>query len=177
MNARLSRLSIAAICLLAPALASAEITVEGAWSRATAPGLETGGAYFHLTNTGSRGDRLVGVRTDRSPRVELHQTIEEGGNARMIHTPEVRIPAGGELIFEPGGRHVMLMGLETPLQEGERYEIVLELERGGDLPIDVEVRAPTAMDAGHDHGHDHDHSHGHGHGHGHDHGDGHGHGH
>ena len=128
---------------------SAEVRVEGAWSRATAPGLGTGGAYFHLINTGERGDRLIGVRSDRAPRVELHRTIEEGGNARMVHTPTVRVPANGELVIEPGGRHVMLMGLERALTEGETYEIILELERAGDLPITVEVRSPTAMGADH----------------------------
>jgi hypothetical protein len=133
--------------------AGAEIRIEGAWSRATAPGLGTGGAYFHLINTGERGDRLVGVRSDRAPRVELHQTIEDGGNARMVHTPTVRVPANGELVFEPGGRHVMLMGLERALTEGETYEIILKLERAGDLPMTVEVRSPTAMGADHT-GHD-----------------------
>mgnify|MGYP000724552927 CR=1 FL=1 len=152
MRHALLRLAALALLLLTAGTAGAEIVVKDAWSRATAPGLSTGGAYFHLLNSGERGDRLIGVHSDRAPRVELHQTIEEGGNARMVHTPEVRVPANGELVFEPGGRHVMLMGLSEALTEGETYQITLELERAGAIPVQVEVRAPTAMGHGHDHG-------------------------
>lgn len=146
-----SRWAAAAILSFAMTAASAEISVHDAWSRATPPGHPTGAVYFKLVNDGDRGDQIIGVRSDRAPRVELHQTIEEGGNARMIHTPEVRVPANSEVIFEPGGRHVMFMGLQQSLVEGETYDIVLELERAGDITVPVVVRAATAR--GDDHGH------------------------
>ena len=84
---------LALLMVTGMATAKAEITVEGVWSRATAPGLDRGAVYFELENTGRRGDQLIGVSTPRAPRAELHQTIEEGGNSRMVHTPEVRVPA------------------------------------------------------------------------------------
>ena len=127
------------------AAAQAEIVIEDAWARATPPGFDKGAVYFELTNTGTRGDTLVGVSSDRAPRTELHRTIEEGGNSRMVHTPRVTIPAEGEVIFEPGGRHVMLMGVEEALAEGERFTIELATEDGGELPVEVQVLAPTAM--------------------------------
>ncbi len=143
---------LAVLLLAGSTVAIAEVTVEGAWSRATPPGHPTGAAYFQITNHSTRGDQLIGVTTDRAPRVELHQTIEEGGNARMVHTPQVRLPAGETLSFEPGGRHVMLMGLTEALAEGEVYEITLQLEQAGDLTFQVEVRAATAMGGSHNHG-------------------------
>ncbi len=146
-----SRWAVMIALMIGMTAASAEVTIHDAWSRATPPGHPTGAVYFKLVNDSDRGDRLIGVRSDRAPRVELHQTIEEGGNARMVHTPEVRVPANGELIFEPGGRHVMFMGLQNSLVEGETYDIVLELERAGDITVNVTVRAATAM--GDDHGH------------------------
>jgi len=140
------RYALAGLLMIIMSAAQAEVSVLEAWSRATPPGHPAGGAYFRLVNDSDRGDRVVGVRTDRAPRVELHRTIEEGGNARMVHTPEIPVAANSELIFEPGGRHVMLMGLTEALTEGETYEIVLELERAGEIPVTVEVRAPTAME-------------------------------
>jgi len=137
------------------ASASAQIEVREAWSRATPPGHPTGAVYFELVNDARRGNALVGVSTDRAPRSELHQTLEDGGNSRMVHTPRVRIPAEGRVTFEPGGRHVMLMGLDTALAEGESYSIRLELEEGDAIPVEVDVLAPTAMGSG---GHHHDHS-------------------
>ena len=132
-------------------IASAEVIIDNAWSRATPPGHPAGGAYFEITNNGERGNQLIGVTTDPAPRVELHQTIEDQGNARMVHTPVVRIPAGETISFEPGGRHVMLMGLTEALVEGEIYQITLELERGDPIQIDVEVRSPTYIgESGHE---------------------------
>ncbi|MEX0387262.1 copper chaperone PCu(A)C [Spiribacter onubensis] len=151
----LTRLVAVGLLMAGIGTASAEIMVHDAWSRATPPGHPTGAVYFELINKGRLSDALVGVSTARAPRSEIHRTIEEGGNSRMVHTPRVRIPAEGGLTFEPGGRHIMLMGLEQALAEGETYEIVLELEDGGELPVEVEVLPPTAMGgSGHqdDHG-------------------------
>ena len=125
--------------------AQAEVVIEDAWARATPPGFDKGAVYFELSNDNPRGDALVGVSTDRAPRAEMHRTLEEGGNSRMVHTPRVKIPAEAEVIFEPGGRHVMLMGIEEALTEDERFMVRLETEDGGELPIEVQVLAPTAM--------------------------------
>ena len=125
--------------------AQAEIVIEDAWARATPPGFDKGAVYFELSNDSPRSDALVEVNTDRAPRAEMHRTLEEGGNSRMVHTPRVTIPAEGEVIFEPGGRHIMLMGIEAALTEGERFTVRLETEDGGELPVEVQVLAPTAM--------------------------------
>lgn len=125
--------------------ASAEIVAEKAWARATPPGFSKGAVYVELINDGRRSDVLIGVDTDRAPRAEMHRTIEEGGNSRMVHTPNVPIPAGEGVSFEPGGRHVMLMGVDEPLAEGERFTITLSTEDNGTLPIEVRVLPPTAM--------------------------------
>lgn len=151
----MSRLLVASVLILSASLAKADLHFADVWSRATAPGLQTGAVYFVLRNDHAEGDRIVGVETDRSARVELHQTIEEGGNSRMVHTPEVRVPANGEVIFEPGGRHVMLMGLNEALVEGEVFTITLLFERAGPITLEVDVRAPTTMGHDHDHGHSH----------------------
>lgn len=145
------RLFFALILMAAAGLAQAELHFENVWSRATAPGLQTGAVYFTLRNDAAEGDRMVGVETDRAPRVELHRTIEEGGNSRMVHTPEVRVPANGTVLFEPGGRHVMLMGLSEALAEGEVFTITLLFERAGPITVEVDVRSPTTMGDGHSH--------------------------
>ncbi len=149
---RLLTTAICALALCATGQASAEIRIDNAWARATAPGLANGAVYFELRNTSMRGERLIGVSTERSARAELHETRSDGGNTRMIHTPVVRVPAQDELAFRPGGRHVMLMGLNGALVEGESFEIVLQFEKIGQVRVDVAVLAPTAMDAGAHHG-------------------------
>jgi hypothetical protein len=47
---------------------------------------------------------------------------------------------GGEARLEPGGLHVMLMGLESTLSVGDSIEIVLRFEVSGEKSVRVVVR-------------------------------------
>jgi copper(I)-binding protein len=62
--------------------------------------------------------------------------------------PETRIPlpAGGEVRFAPGGRHLMLIGLKRPLHPGDRVPATLHFASGTTLHVDFAVgtgAAPT----------------------------------
>jgi len=50
--------------------------------------------------------------------------------------------------LQPGGFHVMLMGLTGPLEEGGHFPVTLTFERAGTVTVDVAVQAAGAMDAG-----------------------------
>lgn len=136
----------------------------------TAATAKAGGGYMTITNTSEAGDALVGVKAD-FPRVMIHQTVEEDGIARMNHVDRIEIPAGETVELTPGGFHVMFMGLEAPLVDGETFPATLIFENAGEVEIvfNVEARTTDAMDhSGHDHsGHskeksgdhsDHDHT-------------------
>ena len=70
----------------------------------------------------------------------LHRTtIDERGLARMNEVEALDIPAGGAAALEPGGFHIMLMGVGS-LVEGDTVEITLLLEGSGPLDIVAEVR-------------------------------------
>jgi len=56
----------------------------------------------------------------------------------MGEVESVEIPAGGELVLEPGGYHLMLMGV-GPLVEGDILDLTLSFDDAGS----VQVRAPV----------------------------------
>ena len=60
------------------------------------------------------------------------------------------IPAGGSVDLKPGGYHIMFMDLAAPLVEGETVEVVLTVERAGDVTVAFPV-----MEPGHGRGHAH----------------------
>lgn len=143
----LRRLLPALVLCLAPAIAAAADTIRitGAWARATPPTIENGAAYLVIHNPGRRDDALVGARTPRAAGAELHRSSYGSGQASMAHTPRVRVPAGDQITFEPGGRHVMLTGLEAPLTAGERFPLTLIFEHTGEIEVMVPVQPATAM--------------------------------
>lgn len=100
----------------------------------------TSAAYFVMRNPGGEADRLVSARTAVAGAVELHRSAIEDGVMRMRQVEAIEVPARGETSLEPGGYHLMLIGLNRQLEEGDRFEIVLGFERSGERTIEVEVR-------------------------------------
>lgn len=115
-----------------------------AWARATPPGGTVGGAYLTIRNPGS-SDRLLKVRTSASERAEIHQTSMVDGQMQMREIDALDIPANGQVKLEPGGLHLMLVGLKQPLHEGDVIPLTLEFERAGTLQVQARVESLGAL--------------------------------
>jgi periplasmic copper chaperone A len=107
----------AAICGLA-GLARAEptatvgtIAIHDAWARASLGQTGTSAVYMTLEASGDRGDRLVAAATRVATGAALHTHIMEGGVAKMRPVTAIEIAPGEPIVLEPGGLHIMLIGL------------------------------------------------------------------
>jgi copper(I)-binding protein len=132
------------------------IVVEDGYARAAGPNAPTGAAYMRVTNETDADDRLLEVRTEAADRAELHAHETQDGIARMRPVAGgIEIPAHGTAVLEPGGLHVMLLGLTAPLAEGGSVDLTLTFEVAGELvvrvPVDLDPRPRTG--SGHGTGH------------------------
>lgn len=128
-----------------PASADADVVVERAWTRATDADNRSAAIYFTLRNIGQATVDLIGVRTDRASIETLHKTtINTKGVVRMSAMPELRVDSGETFMLEPGGMHVMLIDLETPLIEGETLPLRLKFYDGDDLIVEVPILGADA---------------------------------
>ena len=118
----------------------AEIAVTRAWARATPLGASVGAVYLMIENKGGATDRLLGVTSPASQSAMLHQTIEENDISTMRET-EGSVAPGTTLEMKPGGAHIMLMGLKTPLREGETIAVTLDFEKAGRMNVAAKVEA------------------------------------
>lgn len=128
-----------------------ELTIDHPWSRELPPNAPAGAAYFTLHNQGSQADRLIGASTPRAQKSELHTHVHQGGLMKMQQIPAVDIPAQGEAVFQPGGNHVMLFGLDQPLKAGEQFPLTLEFEKAGKVEVQVKVESADYK-GDHEHG-------------------------
>jgi len=88
-------------------------------------------------------DALLSASTDVAGDAQIHETvIGEEGTVSMRQVPRLEVPAGGELVLEPGGFHVMLVGIDE-LQVGATIEITLVWETAGEVTVDAEVVEPS----------------------------------
>jgi copper(I)-binding protein len=75
-------------------------------------------AYVTIRNTGSQAATVTGVSASLGD-ASLHETLAENGRMRMQAVDTLSIPAAGEVSLQPGGLHVMLMGLDRTPEAGE----------------------------------------------------------
>ncbi len=122
-----------------------DLRIERPWSRVTPPGTPVGAGYMTIVNKADEPDRLVAAETPAAARVQIHRSVKKDGNSSMVHHEDgVVVPPEGRIEFSPGGYHLMLMGLEEPLEEGERVPVALRFERAGRIEVELGVRALTA---------------------------------
>lgn len=154
-RSRMIRCLLAAVLavVLVPVAGAAEVTVDQPWARATIGQVPNGVAYLSVTNHGHSTERVIAAATPVADHASLHTHVTEGGMMRMKAVEAVTVAPGATVSFEPGGLHVMLMGLHKPLREGDRIELTLTFERAGERTVEVPVLAATSMGAGEAGGH------------------------
>ncbi|MEX1019239.1 MAG: copper chaperone PCu(A)C [Litorilinea sp.] len=88
-----------------------------------------GAIYLTLTNGRDVPVQLVSAASSAAATVEIHETVADNGIMRMQHLPDgVTIPPQGNVQFQPGGLHLMLINLGEALTVGESIELTLHLE-------------------------------------------------
>jgi len=133
--------ALAAATLAAPALAEATLGIDDARATVAYPGAPTGAAYFTLRNDGQPDDRLVGVTTDAAGSVMLHSNTETADGVMQMRplADGMPLPDGGEIVFSPGGNHVMFMGLTPPWNDGDTIVFTLVFASGATLDVQAVV--------------------------------------
>lgn len=145
-------LMVLAVILLSACAAGEGIEPHEAWTRNARQG-ENGSVYLILHNHTDVDDALVSVSTDAAEAVELHLT-EVDTNDVMEMTPlaSIDIPAGGEVAFETGSYHIMLVNLQKDLNVGDEISIALHFENYQDVTITVPVQESAELEhSDHDH--------------------------
>ncbi len=118
------------------------------WARATIGQVKTGAVYLTVINHGAAGDRLLAVSTPVAAKAQLHSNIVDAGVMKMRPVEAIDIEAKGSTTLEPGGIHVMLMGVQNPLEEGDVFPMTLTFETAGSVDVEVHVQGIAAMRGG-----------------------------
>lgn len=141
-------LTLAALAALAAALAapvpvlagSEDVAVEAPWARASIGTSRPGAAYMTIRNTGDEAVTLTGIATPLAMMPEIHQTSTDAqGVSSMSPAGEITIAPGEAVALEPGGLHAMLMGLQSPMAEGESFPLTLSFSDGGEITVEVPI--------------------------------------
>ncbi|MFC4110999.1 copper chaperone PCu(A)C [Nonomuraea zeae] len=110
----------------------AGLSITDPWVKTTKKGMTA--AFGTLVNDGDTAVTVVSGATPLSPMVELHEVVESGG--KMVMRPKEGgfvVPPHGIHQLQPGGDHIMLMGVTKAVQPGARIPFTLQVKDGEPL--------------------------------------------
>jgi copper(I)-binding protein len=114
-----------------------QLEVSNAWARATPDKADNGVAYLSIQSP--TADRLVSASTPVAKTAELHTMSMQGMVMKMRPLDGLDIPPGQPVALKPGGEHIMLLGLNHPLREGQSFPLILNFEKAGSRTVTVSI--------------------------------------
>jgi periplasmic copper chaperone A len=92
-------------------------------------------AYFTIEG-GPVATRLVAVQAAAAQRVEMHETVKENGMTAMKPLKFVDVPKLKNVEFKPGGKHVMLWGVNAGAIKDNKFPMVFTFTNGDRIMVD-----------------------------------------
>jgi copper(I)-binding protein len=120
-----------------------KVTIENAWARSTFALAKTGAVYLSINNQSQHDIKLLSVNVDSSVAddAQLHETLMTDEMMQMREAEDgFELPSGEMLEFEPGAKHIMLMGLKQPLKAGDEFFLSLMFEKNKVLRVPIKVK-------------------------------------
>ncbi|UFU02519.1 copper chaperone PCu(A)C [Ruania suaedae] len=130
------------------------VTLEEGWMAAT---LETtSAAYGTLSNGSDEPVTITAATSSVASEVQLHEMAPEGEDGMQVAEDGFTLPAGGEVVLEPGAEHLMMLGLIQPLEPGAEATIELTTADGRTTSVTVVAQDVPANQGGRADGDDDD---------------------
>ena len=120
--------------------AANSVSVADPYVRAVPPGQPNSAAFMQLHNSGTSSHSIKSAESPVAKVVELHTHVHEGGMMKMRQVKQIDIPAHGDTVLQPGGLHVMLIGLKGELKPGDNVAVTLVFEDGSKKLVEAPVR-------------------------------------
>ncbi len=146
-------LLMAACAALAHDYRLGDLEIIHPWAKPSIGQAKAGAAFVTIINTGAIDDRILAAKSDVAELVELHTHSMDGGVMRMRPVEAIVVPAGDAAKLAPGGHHIMLLNLKSPLVAGESFPITLVFEKAGEITVEVKIDAEMGGTPSHGKGH------------------------
>ena len=124
--------------LLNACSAPGDIEVHQAWVRPTAQG-ENAAVYFSIHNHTASDDELVSISSPSADVIEIHESKMENDVMRMNMLTSLPIAADEEIIFTPGGLHIMLVDIKEEFVLGAHIGLILNFKKHEDIIVEVHI--------------------------------------
>lgn len=91
--------------------------------------------FVPLSNRGKEADALVAARSAICSMIELRQNNRYDDPALT----SIAADPGKPVAMRKGARHLRLIGLTKPLKADDRFDMILDFEKAGEITVEVIV--------------------------------------
>lgn len=135
----------ASMAAAAAVLMAGDITIENPFVKEVAPNMKNSAAFMTIKNSGSKTVNLVSATNDASAITELHTHGKKDGMMVMYKVDKIEVPAKGAALLKPMGLHVMLIGLNKQVKEGDSVNLELKFDNGESVKVVAPVKRLQGM--------------------------------
>ena len=82
-------------------------------------------------------------------RIEMHESMGSGTMMAMQAIPSAAFEAGTPLVFEPGGKHLMLFDIDPAVKIGDTIPLTFRFAKAPPVTVEAEVLGPGQGHATH----------------------------
>jgi len=147
------RLLIALTFVLSFSAQANEIQIHNGYVRAVPPSTPVTAAFMEIHNPSSEARALISASSPAAKAVELHTHTQVEGVMQMRQVDKIDLAAKSTTHLQPGGLHIMLIGLKAPLKTDAKVLVSLKLDDGSLIELNLPVRKVATQ--GHMQGHHH----------------------
>ena len=117
------------------------VAIMNSWVREAHEKATVNAGYMTLVNAGDEEVTLLKVESDTYSKIEVHEMVRVDGLMEMREVKDLSIPGNGQIRFEPGGKHLMLMGPKEHLKTGQKVDMTLIFKSGKIQTVSIQVAA------------------------------------
>jgi len=123
--------------------ATDKFNVHNAWVREAPPKTNVMAAYLTLRNLSSSVYTLTGLSSPDFRRIEMHRTEQHDGMSKMLPVSQVILSSEGNIVFQPGGMHLMLITPKKRLRAGDNITLTLFFTDAHSTESAMEISLPV----------------------------------
>jgi len=117
------------------------VAIMNSWVREAHEKATVNAGYMTLVNASDEEVTLLKVESDVYNKIEVHEMVAVDGLMEMREVKDLSIPGNGQIKFEPGGKHLMLMGPKEHLKTGQKVDMTLVFKSGKKQTVSIQVAA------------------------------------
>ncbi len=104
------------------------------------PGASVMAGYMEIDNPTNKEIAIIAVNSTSFKTIEMHQSKEIDGFAKMLPQKKLSIPANGKLVLKPGSYHLMLIKPIKWFKHNDKVTLDFSLSNNTDISLDINIK-------------------------------------